>query len=122
MTQSKDDSFTIDISDLKLDDFVNNTGDNVTINMNDYMTDTIDISSITTTTIGSEFEWDNVEPYSITLNEPVEFEDHMPSVSKVEDMCNDYPALAQAYEKFKTIYAMVHQDWKGRNDDDEIPF
>jgi len=122
MTQSKDDSFTIDISDLKLDDFVNNTGDNVTINMNDYMTDTIDISSITTTTIGSEFKWDDVEPYSITLNEPVEFEDHMPSVSKVEDMCNDYTALAQAYEKFKTIYAMVHQDWKGRNDDDEIPF
>jgi hypothetical protein len=118
MTQSKDD-MTFDISIT--DDYIIDS-DTITINMNDYMTDTIDISSITTTTIGSEFKWDNVEPYSITLNEPVEFEDHMPSVSKVEDMCNDYPALAQAYEKFKTIYAMVHQDWKGRNDDDEIPF
>ena len=42
--------------------------------------------------------------------------------TKVEDMCKDYPALEQAYEKFKTIYAMVHQDWKGKQNDDAAPF
>ena len=57
------------------------------------------------------------------VNQPVEFEDEMPDVAKVEDMCNDYPALAQAYEKFKTMYALVHQDWKGRQDaENEPPF
>ena len=60
---------------------------------------------------------------TVTLNQPVEFEDEMPDVAKVEDMCNDYPALAQAYEKFKTMYALVHQDWKGRQDaENEPPF
>ena len=86
------------------------------------MVDTIDISNITTSTSDSNL---------ITLDDPhwadgitweqVEFEDSMPSIAKVEDMCNDYPALAKAYEKFKTIYAMVHQDWKGKQDD-QLPF
>ena len=54
--------------------------------------------------------------------EQVEFEDSMPSIAKVEDMCEEYPALAKAYENFKTIYKMVHQDWKGKQKDDEFPF
>jgi hypothetical protein len=37
-------------------------------------------------------------------------------------MCKEYPALAKAYENFKTIYKMVHQDWKGKQKDDEFPF
>ena len=38
MTQSKkDDSFTIDISDLKLDDILNTTDDSVTINLDNTM-------------------------------------------------------------------------------------
>jgi hypothetical protein len=68
------------------------------------ITDTIDLDNLT-----------------ITLNDPVEFEDHMPDVAKIEDMCRDYPALEKAYENFKTIYKMVHQDWQGRQDD-EPPF
>ena len=45
----------------------------------------------------------------------------MPDVAKVEDMCNEYPALAKAYENFKQIYVMVHQDWVGKNKDDNDP-
>ncbi len=84
--------------------------------------DTIDISSITASTIntGTITLEDNHWADSIVW-EQTEFEDKMPSVAKVEDMCRDYPALEQAYEKFKTIYAMVHQDWKGKQDD-ESPF
>jgi hypothetical protein len=37
----------------------------------------------------------------------------MPEVSKVEDMCNEYPALQKVYENFKSIYHMVHQDYVG---------
>jgi len=103
---------------------------------------TIDISSIDlggTVTISSDMispstiTWDNswvtndgtidLDSLNITLDNPVEFEDYMPDVAKVEDMCNDYPALRKAYENFKTIYKLVHQDWQGKQDDDEhLPF
>ena len=113
------------------------TGDAVTITLSDLdesgititstmAEPTIDISSITTSTVDtSAFDdlFSSEADFSITLNEPIEFEDFMPEVAKIEDMCNDYPALAQAYEKFKTMYALVHQDWKGRQDaENEPPF
>lgn len=101
------------------------TGDSdYTFDINNITVDTVDISNITSSTI------DNIS--TITLEdthwadsitwEQVEFEDHMPTVAKVEDMCKDYPALSQAYEKFRTVYAMVHQDWKGKQNDDAAPF
>jgi len=103
---------------------------------------TIDISSIDlggTVTISSDMispstvTWDDswvtndgtidLDSLNITLDNPVEFEDYMPDVAKVEDMCNDYPALRKAYENFKTIYKMVHQDWQGRQDSqNDLPF
>lgn len=50
----------------------------------------------------------------ITLDSSyVEFEDTMPEVAKIEDMCKEYPALEKAYENFKTMYKLVHQDWVG---------
>jgi len=105
------------------DDYITISND-VTLDINGYYGHTIDVSSITTSTVDTSFaDLTSMDELTITLNEPLEFEDHMPSVAKVEDMCNDYPALKQAYEKFKTIYAMVHQDWKGKQEDDEqLPF
>ena len=105
----------------------NKDGDTITISDSEYTfdinsitVDTIDISNITTSTSDSNL--------TITLDdthwadnitwEQVEFEDKMPSVAKVEDMCNDYPALEKAYENFKTIYSLVHQDWKGKQKKD----
>jgi len=97
---SSDSEYTFDIADL-------------TVN-------TIDISSITSSTVSTITLDDTHWSDGITW-EQIEFEDSMPSVAKVEDMCNDYPALAKAYENFKTIYSLVHQDWKGKQDD-ELPF
>ena len=101
-----------------------NTTDTLDLDIDTYYGNTIDVSTITTSTVDTSGFDDLIamDDLNITLNEPVEFEDHMPSVAKVEDMCNDYPALAQAYEKFKTMYALVHQDWKGRQEDDPPPF
>lgn len=93
------------------DTFVLNTATAGTINISDITADVIDIDSLT---------WDHSldTTTTITLEDsmwtPTEFEDTMPSVAKIEDMCNDYPSLAKAYENFKSIYAMVHQDWQGR--------
>jgi len=87
------------------------------------------ISSVSTTTIDtSAFDELISLDGDITLTiegntfDPKEFEDEMPSVAKVEDMCNDYPALAKAYEKFRSIYAMVHQDWVGKQKEEGCPF
>jgi hypothetical protein len=114
MTQSKASS-TITISTVEEDS-------NYTFDIDDISVDTIDISSITSST-ASTITLDDTHWADIISWEQVEFEDQMPTVAKVEDMCKDYPALAKAYENFKTIYKMVHQDWKGKQDDDEeAPF
>lgn len=100
--------------------------DNVDIDLNDYLADTINLDNIicsdttdlSIVSINPEdlYIYDDI---TIVSNTPVEFEDIMPDVAKVEDMCNDYPALEKAYENFKTIYKLVHQDWKGRQDADK---
>ena len=88
--------------------------DTVTITLDAYNTTTIDSVNWSVAS-NAVFSIDG-----ITLNSSyVEFEDTMPEVAKVEDMCKDYPALAKAYENFKTIYAMVHHDWVGRQKEDE---
>lgn len=98
------------------------TGDSdYTFDINNITVDTVDISSITSSSISTITLDDTHWADSITW-EQVEFEDSMPSVAKVEDMCKDYPALAKAYENFRSIYAMVHQDWKGKQNDDAAPF
>ena len=106
ITISSDNEYTFDIADL-------------TVN-------TIDISSITSSTVStvSTITLDDTHWADEITWEKTEFEDKMPSVAKVEDMCNDYPALEKSYENFKMIYKMVHQDWKGKQDDedDETPF
>lgn len=93
--------------------------DNITIDLSDYLTDTIDITTMDgsgiTLTNSSSIDWNSVDWSNITIA-PVEFEDCMPDVAKVEDMCKDYPALEKAYENFKTVYKLVHQDWQGRQD------
>jgi len=109
---SKDNTITIDSVDIG-DIFVDTSATSYTTTIDDSW---ISVSDITGDTI-------DLDSLTITLNEPVEFEDNMPDVAKVEDMCNDYPALRKAYENFKTIYKMVHQDWQGKQDDDEhFPF
>lgn len=77
--------------------------------------------------VNNSVDWITITDNTIDLNnisiiQPVEFEDRMPDVAKIEDMCNNYPALEKAYDNFKTIYKMVHQDWVGRQEHDESSF
>ena len=121
MTQSNpNDDLTFDVSDITIStDSMNDT--TLGYDLSDYTVDTIDIDTIDIST--STITLDDTHWADSIVWEQTEFEDTMPSVAKVEDMCKDYPALAQAYENFKTIYTLVHQDWKGKNDkDEELPF
>jgi len=40
-----------------------------------------------------------------------EFVDYMPDLTRVEAMCKEYPGLAIAFEKFKTTYKLVKDDY-----------
>ena len=81
-----------------------------TITIDSLTVDTIDTSVYTLT---GDTNDDHFGDYNFTLN-PKEFIDHMPSISKINDMCEEYPALKQAWENFRTMYEFVHQDWIDR--------
>jgi hypothetical protein len=130
MTQSKkDDSFTIDINDLKLDNNILDTTGDITINLDntygttttywagDSMVDTVSVSdgtfTIDTNTSDSiDISWIydnmNIDP------------------NQVEKMCEHYPGLEKAWRNFKAVYDMVKQDYEGKKKageiDDDIPF
>ena len=38
---------------------------------------------------------------------PEEFVDAFPDYDRIEKMCKEYPGLAIAFEKFKTVYNLV---------------
>ena len=82
---------------------------------------TLDLSDVTDS--GSEFTY-NMPGIDSGISIPqVDFDNSMPSIYKIKDMCKYYPALAKAYENFKTIYKMVEQDYKGNyEDENDIPF
>ena len=129
MTQSKknEDTFTIDINNMSGgtgtytisgDDSIVFSDSISSITMSDYVVDTVDLTNITT--ISGDIDWNNMGTIKISRTM---FEDCMPDAERVNDMCKEYPALAKAYENFKTIYKMVDQDYKGKyEDDDELPF
>lgn len=105
ITISSDNVFTIST------DTVNT--ESVTLTGGDYtftIDDTIDLSNLNITNVSTGFGG-------------IEWEDHLPPMSTVKDMMQHYPALAKAYQNFKTVYKMVEQDYKGNHKDDEdVPF
>lgn len=120
MAQSKDEDLTFDLDDITLtssNDYITDSN-TISIDMSDYTVSTI-AGSISTTTI-SDPTWDTLT--GITFDR-VMFEDDMPDPQTLKRMSEEYPALEKAYENFKTIYKLVEQDWKGKNNDDkELPF
>lgn len=67
-----------------------------------------DISNWTVSTINNDFFFPG---------EVAPFEHNFPAFHEVQKMCEEYPGLERAYENFKTAYALVEQDWKGKKDD-----
>ena len=53
----------------------------------------------------STFSWKNEE-----------FVDCMPDINRIENMCKEYPGLAIAFEKFKTTYNIVKDDYDNQKD------
>jgi hypothetical protein len=115
MTQSKDDTITIDLSDYTMDSnssFITSSSMDSSYTITSSSIDTINISYILSSDDNISFDWDNI---SIT---PTLWKEALPDVDTVNAMCNEYPALAKAYENFKTVYKLVEQDYKGKQEDD----
>ena len=108
-----DDDYTVTI----------NNGQTVTIStdssdiwsLNNNITTSIDTTNISDYTVSSDdqisFNWNNI---SIV---PTLWTETLPDVDTVNAMCNEYPALAKAYENFQTVYKLVEQDYKGKKED-----
>ncbi len=70
-------------------------------------------SSVTTT--GIDFEADamkgvNFEDYKL----PILWEDIMPEMHRIKEMCEQYPTLDIAFQKFKNIYNIVVDDYDNK--------
>lgn len=118
----------IGLSQMGNDDF------KITLNNSTYDTSTLDTITIDTSwtnDTGSEYTFNTNADYSTTitgatvggvLNDDVTYtiggfnEDYL-DTAQIKNMSEEYPALKTAYEKFKTIYDMTLQDWKGKQDD-----
>ena len=117
MTQSKDDTITIDLSDYTMDSnssFITSSSIDSSYTITSSSIDTVNISDILSSDDNISFDWDNMG--TIKINRTM-FEDCMPDADRINDMCKEYPALAKAYENFKTVYKLVEQDYKGKKED-----
>ena len=121
-----DKDYTITIGNASED--IGGWDSNITINGVSYSTPTIDTIDTCTVNLDTTYTTDTGSEYTFNMGEYSNkmFEDKMPSISRIEEMCEHYPALAKAYEQFKLIYKMTEQDYKGklkeRGIDDDIPF
>jgi hypothetical protein len=63
---------------------------------------------------GSPASWTTT---SFNWKTPEEFVDSWPEYQRIQDMCEKYPGLKIAYEKFVTTYKMVKDDYDSERED-----
>ena len=67
------------------------------------------------TAMGGTYTIDNVNASTFSWKNE-EFVDCMPDINRIENMCKEYPGLAIAFEKFKTTYNIVKDDYDNPKD------
>ena len=85
--------------------------------ISDYFVNYYSNNDNTTISVNGRALIDNVDSYFPGQYNPVPFKAAFPAFDQVQKMCDEYPGLARAYENFKIAYALVEQDWKGKQDD-----
>ena len=117
MTQSKVDTITIDLGDYTMESngsFISSSNlDNITT-ISGISTSTVNISDIISSDDQISFDWDNIKIV------PTLWKEALPDIYTVTNMCEEYPALAKAYENFQTVYKLVEQDYKGKKEDEDL--
>ena len=67
------------------------------------------------TTMGGTYTIGNLNASTFSWKNE-EFVDCMPDINRIENMCKEYPGLAIAFEKFKTTYNIVKDDYDNPKD------
>jgi hypothetical protein len=112
MTQSKDNTITIDVSGYTPDNsFITSSNLDSITTISGISTSTVNISDIISLDDQISFDFDNIKIV------PTLWKEALPDVYTVNEMCKEYPALAKAYENFQTVYKLVEQDYKGKKED-----
>jgi hypothetical protein len=108
-----DDDIVYTIGTSGMDTTWTNTSSPVTISSEDSGTFTLNLD---------DYSSSDLDIDTVIAMQKVEFVDVMPELYKINQMCEHYPALQKAFENFKTVYAMVKQDYKGNYEEEDIPF
>jgi hypothetical protein len=87
----------------------------ITIDMSNTTGYTITGSGSAGTAMGGTYTIDNVNASTFSWKNE-EFVDCMPDINRIENMCKEYPGLAIAFEKFKTTYNIVKDDYDNPKD------
>ena len=58
---------------------------------------------------------------TFTWKLPEEWVDTFPDYSKVQEMCDKYPAFKIAFEKFKQMYDLVEDDYEAKKGNKYVP-
>lgn len=82
------------------------------IGLNAYHTTPIDFGA----DAGKGFENFKFEDYV----QPKLFEDALPSMHQVSEMCEQYPSLKIAFDKFKNIFVICYNDYICKNGKDQF--
>ena len=108
------DTYTIDVSNMSTFNFTNN--DTITLTGSVYSPCTVSypssystltttqISGLTTAQLGSIT---SIDTSSFKISLPEEWINCFPEFKRIEKMCEEYPGLKIAYEKFVTTYKLV---------------
>tara|TARA_B110000046_G_scaffold10763_1_gene10771 strand:- start:134 stop:508 length:375 start_codon:yes stop_codon:yes gene_type:complete len=108
------DTITIDLGDYTPNtnsSFITSSNLDSITTISGISTSTVNISDILSSDDQITFDYDNIKIV------PTLWTEALPDVYTVNDMCKEYPALAKAYENFKTVYKLVEQDYKGKKED-----
>ena len=86
-----------------------NSVDTITISNNCYTSPTTyTIPTLTTAQISTlSTSGISIDSSSFKINLPEEWTNCFPEFARIEKMCEEYPGLKIAYEKFKTTYKLV---------------
>ena len=111
---TSNDTYTIDMSNLS--SYSINASDTITLsgiencNVSYYGGSTLTttaISSLTASQINTVTIGGTIDSSSFTINFPNEWVNCFPEFNRIERMCEEYPGLKVAYEKFVTTYKLV---------------
>ena len=77
--------------------------------------DTVDINDMMRADAGKGMENMTLEDFKL----PKTFEDSVPTLEKIDELCAEYPSLKIAYDKFRNIWRICYNDYVSKNPDEE---